>query len=458
MELNIENVSDLEINDFLKSGLQCICGKAHGISLEHVLIEKDAIKKLPSILRKLGFKKALVVADKNTYKAAGNIVEIALKEEKFEYKKFIFEPNDDLVPDENAVGKLFMQFEKDVDVIVTMGTGTLNDLGKFVSHKLGISAVIVATAPSMDGFASNGSALIVDNLKTTFEVEVPKAIIGDVNILKEAPMEMILAGFGDIVGKYSALNDWKLSKVINKEYYCDVTVKMVNNSIQKCMDNSEGMVNRDETAIKNLMEALVLTGIAMSFVGNSRPASGSEHHLAHYLEMMFLFEGKKAILHGTKVGISTIITTKLREMLCEYEINFDEVINKAKLFDQNQWEEDIRKYYKKAAPGIIQIAAKEKRNSIESRLQRINDIKENINEIKDVIKNIPSADEIKVILRKVGAAVEAKEVGVDTQTLLDAIVMAKEVRSRYTILNLLGDLDLLDEFSYKIKNCLNERK
>lgn len=250
MELNIENVSDLEINDFLKSGLQCICGKAHGISLEHVLIEKDAIKKLPSILRKLGFKKALVVADKNTYKAAGNIVEIALKEEKFEYKKFIFEPNDDLVPDENAVGKLFMQFEKDVDVIVTMGTGTLNDLGKFVSHKLGISAVIVATAPSMDGFASNGSALIVDNLKTTFEVEVPKAIIGDVNILKEAPMEMILAGFGDIVGKYSALNDWKLSKVINKEYYCDVTVKMVNNSIQKCMDNSEGMVNRDETAIK----------------------------------------------------------------------------------------------------------------------------------------------------------------------------------------------------------------
>lgn len=458
MELNIENVSDLEINDFLKSGLQCICGKAHGISLEHVLIEKDAIKKLPSILRKLGFKKALVVADKNTYKAAGNIVEIALKEEKFEYKKFIFEPNDDLVPDENAVGKLFMQFDKDVDVIVTMGTGTLNDLGKFVSHKLGISAVIVATAPSMDGFASNGSALIVDNLKTTFEVEVPKAIIGDVNILKEAPMEMILAGFGDIVGKYSALNDWKLSKVINKEYYCDVTVKMVNNSIQKCMDNSEGMVNRDETAIKNLMEALVLTGIAMSFVGNSRPASGSEHHLAHYLEMMFLFEGKKAILHGTKVGISTIITTKLREMLCEYEINFDEVINKAKLFDQNQWEEDIRKYYKKAAPGIIQIAAKEKRNSIESRLQRINDIKENINEIKDVIKNIPSADEIKVILRKVGAAVEAKEVGVDTQTLLDAIVMAKEVRSRYTILNLLGDLDLLDEFSYKIKNCLNERK
>ena len=174
-----------------------------------------------------------------------------------------------------------MYKRQDVDVILTIGTGTLNDLGKFVSYKLGIASIIVATAPSMDGFASNGSALIVDNLKTTFEVDVPKAIIGDVNILKESPMEMILAGFGDIVGKYSALNDWQLGKIINKEYYCDVTIKMVNNSIKKCMDNSEGMVNRDETAIKNLMEALVLTGIAMSFVGNSRPASGSELSLIH---------------------------------------------------------------------------------------------------------------------------------------------------------------------------------
>jgi len=456
VELNINNVSNLEIDNFLKSEIKCNCGKDHSISLERVLIEKDAIKKVPSILRELGFKKALVVADKNTYKAAGNLVEATLKEEKFEYKKFIFELEDDLVPDENAVGKLFMQFDKDVDVILTIGTGTLNDLGKYLSYKLGISSVIVATAPSMDGFASNGSALIVGNLKTTFNVNVPKAIIGDVNILKESPMEMILAGFGDIVGKYSALNDWKLGKIINKEYCCDVTIKMVNDSIQKCMDNSEGMVNRDETAIKNLMEALVLTGIAMSFVGNSRPASGSEHHLAHYLEMMFLFEGKKAILHGTKVGIATIITTKLREILCEYEINFDDVTNKVKLFNQGQWEEDIKKYYKKAASGIIQIAEKEDRNSIDRRLERINSIKENINEIKNVMKNAPSADEIKEILKKVGAPVYPKEIGIDTQTLLDGIIMAKEVRSRYTILNFLGDLDLLDQFSEKVINYLEE--
>ncbi|AJH01652.1 L-arabinose utilization protein [Clostridium beijerinckii] len=457
MELNINNVSDLKIKDFLKSGLKCTCGKEHTIGLERVLIEKDAIKKLPNILKDLGFKKALVIADKNTYKAAGNLVQAVLKEDKFNYKEFIFETEDDLVPDENAVGRLFMQYDKDVDVILTIGSGTLNDLGKFISYRLGISSVIVATAPSMDGFASNGSALIVDNLKTTYEVDVPEAIIGDVNILKDAPMEMILAGFGDIVGKYSALNDWKLSKIINKEYYCDVTVKMVDDSIQKCMDNSEKMVNRDETAIKNLMEALVLTGIAMSFVGNSRPASGSEHHLAHYLEMMFLFEGKKAVLHGTKVGISTIITTKLREILSEYEINFDEVIKKVKLFDQNQWEENIKRFYGKAAPGIIQLAAKDKRNSIESRLERINSIRENFNEIRSVISNIPSSDEIKVILKKVGAAVEPEDVGIGMQTMLDAIVMAKEVRTRYSILSFLGDLDLLDEFSDKIKNYLAER-
>ncbi|SFD21595.1 sn-glycerol-1-phosphate dehydrogenase [Clostridium uliginosum] len=455
MELNINNVSKLEINDFLKGVLQCKCGKPHSIGLEHVLIENNAIKKLPSILRELGFKKALVIADNNTYKAAGKYVESVLNAEKFNHKNFIFPIEDDLVPDESAVGKLFMQYDKEIDVIVTIGSGTLNDLGKYVSYKLGISSVIVATAPSMDGFASNGSALIVGNLKTTYPVEVPKAIIGDVNILKEAPMEMILAGFGDIVGKYSALNDWLLSKIINKEYYCDVTVKMVNDSIQKCMDNSDGMVKRDETAIKNLMEGLVLTGIAMSFVENSRPASGSEHHLAHYLEMMFLFEGKKAILHGTKVGIATIITTKLREIASKHEIDFDKVIEKAKAFDESKWQEDIKKYYKKAAPGIIQIVEKEDRNSIEDRLQRINTIKENIDEIRKIISNVPSADEIKAILEKVGAASHPTDVGVDNQTLLDGIIMAKEVRSRYTILNFLGDLELLEEFAPEVTNYLN---
>jgi glycerol-1-phosphate dehydrogenase [NAD(P)+] len=458
MNITINNIDMLEIKDFLGNEINCECKKPHHVGIDRIIIEQDAINKLPEMLREFQFKKALVIADLHTYEVAGKIVESVLVEEKFSYKKFVFQGKEELVPDEAAVGKLLIQVEEATDVIVTIGTGTLNDLAKFVSHKIGIPSIIVATAPSMDGFASTGAALIVDNLKTSFECVCPKGIIGDVTILKQAPMNMIIAGFGDIVGKYSALTDWKLGKVINSEYYCDVVVKMVTDSMAKCINNIEGIKNRKDIAIKNLMEALVVTGIAMSFVANSRPASGSEHHLAHYWEMMFLFEHKKAVLHGTKVGIATIITAKLSELLAKSTINFEEAIAKANLFDQNQWKESVEKLYQKAAQEIIHINEKEQRNSIAKRLARINTIQENINEIIDIFKSVPSAREIKSILKNAGGASHPSEVGIDEQHVINGILMAKEVRTRYTILNFLSDLGLLEDFAYEVNDDLKKEE
>lgn len=458
MNISINNVAMLDIKDFLGDEIKCECKKPHHVSIDRIIIEKDAILKLPEMLRDFQFKKALLIADLHTYEVAGKVAESVLMKEKFPFKKFVFQEQEELVPNEAAVGKLLIQAEKDIDVIVTIGTGTLNDLAKFVSHKIGIPAIIVATAPSMDGFASTGAALIVDNLKTSFECVCPKGIIGDVTILKQAPMNMIIAGFGDILGKYSALTDWKLGKVINDEYYCDVVVKMVTDSMAKCINNIEGIKIREETAIKNLMEALVVTGIAMSYVGNSRPASGSEHHLAHYWEMMFLFEHKKAVLHGTKVGIATIIMAKLSELVAQSKINFEEVIAKINSFDQSQWKENVLEVYQKAAAEIIHINKKEERNSISKRLARINRIQENINEIIDIFKSVPSAKEIKSILKNAGGATRPSQVGIDEHHVVNGIIMAKEVRTRYTILNFLSDLDLLEGFAYVINDELKKEE
>lgn len=459
MELTVQNVANLEINDFLKGTLNCECGKPHSISIENVLIEKDAIRKLPEVLEQLGYKKILLIADTNTYKAAGSKVQDILIKDNISFKKYIFQvEGKDLIPNEEAVGKLLIQVEKDTEIIVTVGSGTLNDLAKFVSYRLGISCMIVATAPSMDGFASNSSALILDNLKTTCDAVCVKAIIGDISILKEAPMEMILAGFGDIVGKCSALNDWKLSQVINNEYLCEVAYKMANDSLNKCINNTDGIKNREDIAIKNLMEALVVAGIAMSYVGNTRPASGSEHHLAHYWEMMFSFDGKKALLHGRKVAIATVITAKLREILSKSKIDFEEAITTAKKFDQNKWKESVEKLYKKAANGIISANEKENLNSIEDRLKRISIIEENLGKIINIIKEMPSAKEIELVLKKVGAPYNPKQVGIDEKDLVNGILMAKEVRIRYTILNFLSDIGVLEDFAYQVRDYIEKEK
>jgi len=457
MKLTSQNISHKTINQLIGSKLECECGHIHSMSTQYVVIEEEAISKLTQIIEKLGYKNILIIADTNTDKVAGEKVKKSLANSKLNIKKFVFDTTqNNLVPNEEAIGKILVQAEKGLEVIIAIGTGTLNDLAKYVSYQLDIPSMVVATAPSMDGFASTGAALIVGNLKLTYVTDCPQVIIGDVNIIKDSPMDMILAGFGDIVGKYSALCDWKLSQLINKEYFCEVSCKMVEVSLGKCIENTQGIKNRDKIAIKNLMDALILTGIAMSYVGNSRPASGAEHHLSHYFEMMFQFEGKEPVLHGTKVGIATVITMKLRELFAESTIDFDEAIIKAENFDGTKWKKTVEELYQSAAKGIIDINEKEQRNSIAKRLERIRFIKENLYKIIEIIKDVPSAQEIKEILKSVGAPYTPIEVGIDTKTLIDCIKMAKEVRTRYTILNLLSDIAILDDLAYEVRDYLEE--
>jgi len=340
---------------------------------------------------------------------------------------------------------------KDADIIIAIGTGTLNDLAKFVSYQLNIPYMIIATAPSMDGFSSVGAALIVDNLKTTYEVVPPKAIIADINILKRAPLNMISAGFGDILGKYTCLCDWELSRMINGEYYCKFVVDLVRNSIKKCTNNIEGIKNGNDTALADLTEGLILTGIAMSFVGNSRPASGSEHHLSHFLEMMFLFRGKEAVLHGTKVGITTIAVLKLYQMLKGQKIDFAASAEKVKHFNKEKWVEQINKIYQAGAPAVLTMEEKSKKNSLEKHKERIEIIKKKWPEMMKVIdKLIPDVTTIEKILKEVEAPINPIEVGIDAETFLNSLIYGKEIRNRYTILQLLWDLGLLEEYSKKV--------
>lgn len=446
MKLNKEDVSKFNIQDYLAKEFSCDCGRKHSVEIEKVIIGNGAIGKIPEVLRALGYKKVFMVADSNTYKVAGAQVEEVVARE-FMFQKHVFIRDDNLVPDETAVGEFIINYYKDADVIVAVGAGVLSDLCKFMSYKLNVPYIMVATAPSMDGYASIGSALTINNLKTTISATVPKAIIGDVDVLKDAPMEMIRAGFGDMVGKYSAINDWKLGRAVNDEYYCDYVSEMVMHSLQKCIETVSGIQKRDDEAIHNLMEGLVLTGIAMSFTGNSRPASGSEHHLSHFVEMMYLFDGKEAPLHGIKVGYNTIVMNYIREQLSRLNPDLNEVMQKASDFDKNKWLEDVKNLFRQAAPGVISLNEKEGINSYDKRVVRVKRIVENWNEIADILKEVPSPEEIKDILQKSGSPVTLKELCVDKETIVNGLVYAKEVRDRYTVLQLAWDLGMLDEIA-----------
>lgn len=455
MKLTTEKVEELNIGDYIGCTLECSCGKPHAIAMERIIVSEGAIKQTARVLKELGYQKALLVADTNTWEVAGKQTADVLKEADFSYQTCILTAEGgDLVPDERAVGTVLIQADREVDIIVSVGAGVLNDLGKFAAYKMGIDSIIVATAPSMDGFASTGAALIVNHLKTSYTCACPKAVIGDVDVLKAAPMSMIMAGWSDIMGKYSALADWRISHIVNGEYFCEATEKMVQKSIQTCMNHVEQIKLRDAAAIQNLMEGLILTGIAMSFVGNSRPASGSEHHLSHYWEMQFLFEHKKAVLHGTKVGVATTITTHLYKLLKNRTIDFTEAAKRLQEFSQTGWEEEVRKYYRECGNEIIAAAEKDGRNDSIQRQKRLKKIEVNWEQIQNVVAQVASPDEIRGILQQAGVPADPKEIDIDSHTVRAAILLAKEVRPRYTILGLLSDLGLLEEFAEQVVlNC-----
>lgn len=447
MELTKEKLSSMEINEFIGTHFSCECGKDHFMDMDRVVVEAGAINKIIETVHFYKAKEPLIIADENTYAVAGKQVVELLDMAGISYRIHIFPGTPTLIPDEATAGAVLFAIGEKTDLLLAVGTGVINDITKYVSRRVNIPEVLVATAPSMDGFVSDTSAPTVGNLKSSFTCNLPRTILGDVDILCEAPERMILAGFADIIGKYSALTDWKLSQIVNGEYYCDKTAKITEDVLDKCVVGIEGMKNRKPEAIRDVMEGLIRTGIAMSYVNNSRPASGSEHHLSHYLEMQYIFQGKEALLHGTKVGITSIIVAKMYETLADENVDFDEAIRHARAFDQQEWEKTVRKYYGPAAEGVISAAKTDKRNDAEDRVKRIEAIRDNWSEIKALAKEAKSTAFIENIFRSAGAPLRPKDVGIPNELVHDAMFIGREVRTRYSIIRLVEDLGLTDKYT-----------
>ena len=304
-----------------------------------------------------------------------------------------------------------------------MGSGVINDLCKYVSFKNDLGYYIVATAPSMDGYASVGAALILEGMKITLNARPPKAIIADTSVLKDAPISMIRAGYGDIVGKYSCLNDWKLSSLINDEYFCQRVYDLTYECAETVEKMAEGVSKRDEETVGMLMNALVTVGIAMSYVDCSRPASGSEHHLSHFFEITGILDKKEYFAHGIDVVYSAVVTAKIREAI----INSN--VHKFR-FDESAWENEIRRIYSSCADGVIALQKKlgwYERDEFEK-------ISQNLPEIKKLLGEAPTSDKFIEMIEKAGLDYSEFEALYGKEKITDAVYYAKDLKDRYSVL------------------------
>lgn len=312
------SILDRPISQWAGLEYSCACGKSHKVDIQAIRVGSGVIQELPGILRDLGASHIFLVADNYTYEAAGRQVEQLLDQAGLAYHKRVFQTETPLVPNEYALGSVLAAMTSQDDMLLAVGSGTLNDVTKYVSARTGVPYVIAATAPSMDGYASTVAPTILDGFKTTLPAVYPAAIVADVDILKDAPMPMLTAGFGDIIGKFTSLADWRLSHQLNGEYYCPEVAGVIEAAVETCAANAQALAQREPQAIQAVTEALILSGLAMGMVGVSRPASGAEHQMAHYWEMDALRRGEEHPLHGNAVGVGTVLAASLYEMAAEY--------------------------------------------------------------------------------------------------------------------------------------------
>ncbi len=424
---------------------QCDCGKSHDVAVDELVIGKGAVNRLPEFVKKYGAKKPFVLADCNTFLAAGDQVCKVLESEGISFSKYIFQDRN-LEPDERAVGSVIMHFDVGCDLIIGVGSGVINDLGKILSNVAGRKYIIVGTATSMDGYASATSSMAMDGLKVSLNSRCADVIIGDTDILKNTPEHMLKAGLGDMLAKYVSIAEWRISHVITGEYYCEKIAQLIRDALKKCVDNAAGLLKREEQALKAVFEGLVISGIAMAYAGVSRPASGVEHYFSHVWDMRGLEFGTQVDLHGIQCAVATLQTVKLYEKIKEYTPDEQIASQYVNNFSFDIWQAELKEFLGNSADPMIAKEAQDKKYDKDSHCARFKRISENWETIIQIInEELPFYRELADLMDSLGIPKELESLGVDNAVAKLTFKATKDIRDKYVLSRLAWDLGVLDD-------------
>jgi glycerol-1-phosphate dehydrogenase [NAD(P)+] len=374
------------------------------IKLSTIVLSKRAIHQVLPYLKEREYRNIALIADENTFAAAGLIVEEQCIQAGIECRVILIQPNDvgDVAADEAAIVQCLVEIPAETQVLLAVGSGTIHDIVRFTGSRIHIPFISIPTAASVDGFNSAGAPLIIRGFKQTVQAIAPEAIFADTDILTKAPKRMTAAGFGDMLGKYTSLFDWRFSHLMADEPYDEQLAGETSSALEACVANIEAISQGDEAGITVLMNSLIQSGLVMLKFGMSHPASGAEHHLSHYWEMEHIQHGKPQLLHGLKVGFATMQISALYHQFAsrmDVWIRNDESINN-----------DV---------------------GIQRRLIQ------HWPEFKLSIERIPKAEVLSKMLNLAGSS--PAELPIDSDAVKRGLSMAHTVRNRYTLLRFINE-------------------
>ena len=426
------------------NGRLCSCGKVHCFGAR-IVSGSGAVAQIPELVASFDAKKVFVLSDQNTFAAAGEQVCSILKNSGIAFASYCF-PEEALEPDERSVGSAVMHYEPDCDLIIGVGSGVINDIGKILSAVSGKSYIIVGTAPSMDGYASATSSMTRDGLKISLPSRSADVIVGDTDILCRAPLKMMKAGLGDMLAKYVSICEWRIAKIVAGEYYCEEIARLIRSAVQRCVDNAEGLLRREEAAVQAVFEGLVIGGVAMNYAGLSRPASGVEHYISHVLDMRGAEFATPVELHGIQCAVGTYIAVGLYEKLKTMLPDREKALTYVEHFRYDHWSETLRQLLGRGAESMIALERKEKKYAPVLHKSRLDRILQNWNRIIQIMEEeLPAASRLEDLLDRMEMPKTLREIGTPDE-MLDVVFRAtKDIRDKYVLSRLAFDLGVLDE-------------
>ncbi|OYD07307.1 hypothetical protein CHM34_12330 [Paludifilum halophilum] len=371
-------------------------------------MERGALENVAPFLVSRQWYRTAVVADPNTYEAAGRKLCEYFKQMGIQYQLCLLEGNEqgDVVADESTLVRAFVEIPRETDVLLAVGAGTVHDVVRFVGDKLNKRFISIPTAASVDGFTSAGAPLILRGVKKTIQACSPVAVFADLDVLSKAPAALTAAGFGDMLAKYTSLVDWQVSRWIADEPYCTEAAAVTRKALDECIIHIDRIGEGTVRGMEILMRSLIQSGLAMLWVGHSRPASGAEHHLSHFWEMELLRNHQPQVLHGSKVGVATILISRLYHRLADLD-----------------FQQHLGNLGDSSAIG--------------------NRLRDHGSEIQQLFKEIPGPDRLSHWLKKVGGSATAEELGIDSDLVQQSMKKAYHLRDRYTGLKLANDLNII---------------
>lgn len=435
---------------FTPGGICPVCGKLHASAVKETYIKENAIDDLPLLVKKYGATRAFVIADVNTWPIGGERIFNVLTAAGIPAAKHVF-PDRRLEPDEKAVGSLLMHYDPACDIIIAFGSGVINDLSKLLARMTNNTYIIVASAAYMDGYASGNSSVIRNGVKVTLNSKSPDVIMGDTGVLSAAPAHMAKAGLGDMLAKYISICEWRISNLINGEYFCEDVAAYTRSVREACVKAAPGIVARDPQAVATVFKGLVDAGMAMDFAGSSRPGGGGEHYFSHLWDMRGLEFGTHVAPHGMQAAIGTLYSIKAFEALRKIKPDREKALAYAKSFDFAKWSEQLTEFLGKGADAMIALEAKERKYDLDKHRARLDVILAKWDELMAILdEELPASADIEALLASIDAPKCIEDIGMDKSILPMTLMATKDIRDKYILSRLLWDLGVLDEIAAEL--------